>query len=280
MSGKHELKRKIASVRSTAKLTKAMRMVAASKMNKAVVRAMTSRAYAENAWKLVRSVSRGRAVTHPFFLNQAEGRTALVVLTSNRGLAGSFNSQVIREALRNLDAQTDLFLVGRKGQTYFRRLQDVKIIAAFDMPDRLPKFEDVTPMTHVLLQQFSSTYRRIVVVYNRFDSLLKQTPEALQLLPIALNPQDEEPTKEYRFEPSPDEVLRALLNRVVPMRLYQLLLESSASEHSARMVAMKNATDNANELVDDLTLTYQSVRQSEITRQIIEVASGAAALRA
>lgn len=282
MPSTQDLRRKIASVRATAKLTKAMQMVAASKMNRAVQAATTSRAYAETAWTVLGELAARTGTAHPYFEVRETGKVALIVVASNRGLAGSFNSQVLRAATTTLTQDTDLITVGRKALAYMRRFHGEQLIADFPASDATPRATDVSPITQLVAERFlSGEYRAVFVAYNKFESTLTQKPVIEQLFPITPVTPDEETRavlSEFAVEPSPAEVLDALVRRVVPLRLYQMLLDSSASEHSSRMVAMKSATDNANDIVDDLTLTYQGVRQANITREIIEVSSGAAAL--
>ncbi|MBI2589661.1 ATP synthase F1 subunit gamma [Candidatus Berkelbacteria bacterium] len=284
MPNTQDLRRKIKSVQATGKLTRAMQMVAASKMSKAVQAVTASRAYADLAWSILGRLATRTEFTHPLFISQPAGRPAIVIITSNRGLAGSFNSQVIRKTLSLLTPETEIISVGRKGLTYFKRFKATHLAADFPASNSTPRAEESSALASFLMQGFTSgEYREIKVVYNRFLSAIHQEVTVEQVLPILHKPQPIEVSTlssktEFLLEPDPATVLAELVRRIVPLRLYQMLLDSSASEHSARMVAMKNATDNAEELVGDLTLTYQGVRQASITRQIIEVSSGAAVL--
>ena len=283
MANTQELRRKIKSIRSTAKLTKAMQMVAAAKMARATQRAIASRTYAAALTAVIAELAASAELQHPLLVQPIEGSDVLVVLTSNRGLAGALNSQVIRMAVSALTATTKLVVVGRKGQAYFRRFHPDQVIAEFPAADSLPAFTDATALSHLLTTGFlGGTYRTIRIIYPRFQSMLSQVPTTVSLLPIRPNELGEtvKTTTGYKFEPNPTQVLDTLLARSIPLRIFQLLIETSASEHSSRMLAMKNATDNAGDIVDELTLTYQGVRQAGITRQIIEIASGAAALGA
>ncbi|MBI4022988.1 ATP synthase F1 subunit gamma [Candidatus Berkelbacteria bacterium] len=300
MPSTQELRRKIRSVRSTGKLTRAMQMVAASKMAKATAAATASRTYAQEAWAILGDLSGRSSASHPLFASRdvrehsrsvlagghsgsEGGRRAIVVLTSNRGLAGSFNSQLVRIVSQQPEG-ADLVTVGRKGLAYFRRFRPNQLIADFPASDSTPRAADAEPIASLLIQGFlDGTYARVDVAYNQFISTLTQKPVIEQLLPIqpeSAAKADTSVRAEFVVEPDPQSVLDSLAGRIVPLRLYQMMLESSASEHSARMVAMKSATDNAKEIADDLTLTYQSVRQANITRQIIEVSAGANALSA
>lgn len=281
MPNTQELRRKIASIRSTAKLTKAMQMVAAAKMNRAIERAVSSRTYIASLHGVLGGLVRNQAMTHELFVGPAEGRILLILFTSNRGLAGVFTTQVLREAVANLTEETDLVVVGRKGQAYLHRFHPGRVVAEFPAADNLPAFADASAIAHLATKGFlNGAYREVAVVYTRFESMLRQQVERRTVLPIRPIESLDELVHEPRFEPTTQEVIDTLLRRWVPVQLFQLMIESNASEHAARMLAMKNATENAHEIVDELTLTYQSVRQAGITRQIIEIASGAAALRA
>ena len=256
-------------------------MVAAAKMARATERAVASRRYATALSAVIAQLSGNASLEHPLLVTPDEGRTACIVVTSNRGLAGALNSQVIRMAVAQLDSETDLIIIGRKGQAYFRRFHPDRVVAEFPAADSLPSFSDVTAITHLVIAGFlEGRYNAVSVVYPQFESLLRQVPTTKILLPILPEQTQEVAAADYTFEPNPAQVLDTLLARSIPLRLFQMLVEASASEHSSRMLAMKNATDNANDIVDELTLTYQGVRQAGITRQIIEIASGAAALSA
>lgn len=282
MASTQELRRKIKSIRSTAKLTKAMQMVAAAKMARATERAVASRRYAAELSAVIRQLASNATLEHPLLKTPKEGRVACIVVTSNRGLAGALNSQVIRMAVAGLNETTDLIVIGRKGQAYFRRFHPDRVVAEFPAADSLPAFQDATAIAHLVTSGFlAGRYSSVYVVYPQFESLLRQVPTTKTVLPIISDQaEDEAKNSDYTFEPSPAQVLDTLLARSIPLRIFQMLVEASASEHSSRMLAMKSATDNANDIVDELTLTYQGVRQASITRQIIEIASGAAALSA
>lgn len=326
MPSTQDLRRKIGSVKATGKLTRAMQMVAASKMSKATAAALASRAYAREAWAILGNLS-GRTpdVSHALFAASDQshraapkpgGRRAVIAITSNRGLAGSLNSALVRLVSQQLDERTDLIVAGRKGVSYFRRFHPDNLKADFPASDSTPRALDAEPIAKLVTNAFQAgEYGRVDVAYTHFVSTLTAQPRLAQLLPIVpafgdssevnspssseVSPKAEEREKntlpqmelappkpqggevgELLVEPDPATVLNLLAARIVPLRLYQMLLESSASEHSARMVAMKSATDNAKDIVADLTLTYQSIRQANITREIIEVSAGANALQA
>jgi F-type H+-transporting ATPase subunit gamma len=204
-----------------------------------------------------------------------------VLITTDRGLAGSLNTNLVRSAARFItEDQGDLALVtvGRKGTVAMRRAR-APIAASFDGFGDRPSFADVTALTRLLTDDYlNGTYNRIDIVYPRFVSTLVQRPEVDSLLPIEpSNDTEGIPGHQFIFEPNPGAFLNALLPRYVATRIYQALLETKASEQSSRMVAMKNATENAEELIEDYTLAYNKVRQANITREMIEIASGAQA---
>jgi F-type H+-transporting ATPase subunit gamma len=299
------IKRRIKSVTNTRKITKAMELVAASKMRKAVSSVLATRPYAEAAWAAVGEISRTSpkdAALHPLLAPRAEvKRVLLVVFTSDRGLCGGFNAQIIKEVtafLKRNDAQAaapevDVIAVGKKGQGALLRLKR-KIIAAFAGLTNAPRFAEVRTIADLATRDFvAGTYDAAFIAFTDYRSALVQKPLVRQLLPItqigelgsvgeAVAVGREAAAQgtaiDYTFEPSPQEVLNQMLPRLVEAQVWQALLESAASEHSARMMAMRTASDSASEMIDDLTLTYNQARQAGITREIAEISSGKAAL--
>lgn len=281
MSSAQELRRKIKSIKSTAKLTKAMQMVAASKMNKAIEAATSSRNYSDLAWSIVGDLV-GTATLNPLLSVREVNKKLLVVFTSNKGLAGGFNAQVIKKTIDSIDENTDIVTIGKKGKNYFARFHPHKLIADFEAPDTYPKSKDVEDLVVFLQNKFlSGEYDQIGVVYNVFRSAVSQVSSIEQVFPVKIveTKKDNIDYNEIKIEPNAKTVLDYIIPRVILARVYQIFLDSSASEHASRMLAMKNATDNAKDILGDLTLTYQGVRQSGITREIIEVSAGANALQ-
>lgn len=281
MSSAQELRRKIKSIKSTAKLTKAMQMVAASKMNKAIEAATSSRNYSDLAWSIVGDLV-GTATLNPLLSVREVNKKLLVVFTSNKGLAGGFNAQVIKKTIDSIDENTDIVTIGKKGKNYFARFHPHKLIADFEAPDTYPKSKDVEDLVVFLQNKFlSGEYDQISVVYNVFRSAVSQVSSIEQVFPVKIveTKKDNIDYNEIKIEPNAKTVLDYIIPRVILARVYQIFLDSSASEHASRMLAMKNATDNAKDILGDLTLTYQGVRQSGITREIIEVSAGANALQ-
>jgi F-type H+-transporting ATPase subunit gamma len=271
-------------VRNIKQITRAMQFVAASKLKRAQDATLQSRPYADKIDEVLADLAAVLGEEeHPLLARRAGGTRALVLLTTDRGLAGSLNTNTIRFTAELITAHTTemrVITVGRKGHASMRRSR-VPIAATFEAFGDRPSFASVVPLARLLTDDYlAGTYSEIDLVFPRFVSTLTQRPVIDRLLPV--EPSDDAdvgiPGRQFIFEPNPEAVLRQLLPRYVATRVYQAALELAASEQSARMVAMKNATDNAQELIEDLTLTYNKVRQSNITREMIEIATGANAL--
>ncbi|HLE55695.1 MAG TPA: ATP synthase F1 subunit gamma [Rhodothermia bacterium] len=283
MASLRDIKRRIRSVRNTAQITRAMQMVAASRMRRAQQRVLASRPYADAIRTMIGELGQQRAdpsVVHPLLEVRPERNRGFVVFTSDRGLAGALNTNVLRAATENLlssPGEGQIVTVGRKGQDFFAR-RGRRIAATFTGLGERAEYNDVIPVARVVVDAYTSgAVDSVHIVYPRFVSTLNQRPTAIRLLP--LRSLDEHGTAlEFIIEPSPEVILEALLPRYIEMILYQTLLETTASEHSARMVSMQNATENARELVGALTLTYNKARQAAITKEISEISSAAEAL--
>lgn len=268
------------------KVTRAMEAVSASKMRRAQEATLRSRAYAQLAGQVMvnlrANASAGESL-HPLLSEHPLGKPGVLLVTPDRGLTGGLVLNIIRFAVREAEAAMgqDLAWVaaGKKGRDFLARTgADLK--GAFVAIPDAPNATDITPIARLVIDGFlGEDFSSVHLVYADFISVVKQVPVIQQLLPVVL-PDDIEPSKAiYEFEPSPEEVLDEVLPALVETRIYQAVLEAQASEHSARMVAMRNATDAAKELVDDLTLEYNKVRQSDITSEILDIAGGAEALR-
>jgi F-type H+-transporting ATPase subunit gamma len=282
VASQRDIRRRIGAVRNIKQITRAMQFVAASKLRRAQESTLASRPYAEKLDEVLADLAAVLgAEDHPLLAEREEGRRLIILITTDRGLAGPLNTNTIRFAAREITEHTgDLAVVtvGRTGRDAMRRAR-VPIEAHFAGFGDRPAFSDVIPLARLVTDDFlSGEYGRIGIVYSRFISTLAQKPVIEPLLPVQPS-QDTEgiPGNQFLFEPSPAAVLEQLLPRYVATRLYQAVLESKASEESSRMVAMKNATENAEELIEDLTLSYNKVRQANITREMIEIASGARA---
>jgi F-type H+-transporting ATPase subunit gamma len=281
MPSQREIRRRISSVRNIKQITRAMQFVAASKLKRAQDATLQSRPYADKIDEVLADLAAVLgADDHPLLARREGGTRAIVLLTTERGLAGSLNTNTIRytaELITSGETEMRMVTVGRKGHASMRRAR-VPIAATFEGYGDRPSFSSVVPLARLLTDDYlAGTYSQIDLVYPRFVSTLVQRPYLDRLLPVepASDADEGIPGNQFIFEPNADAVLRQLLPRYVATRVYQAVLELTASEQSARMVAMKNATENAQELIEDLTLTYNKVRQSNITREMIEIATGA-----
>ncbi|MBI4591849.1 ATP synthase F1 subunit gamma [Candidatus Uhrbacteria bacterium] len=285
------IKRRIKSVKNTRKITKAMELVAASKMRKAVNAVALSRPYSKLAWNTVRAIGkRVDTSLHPLLRSRPEVKNVLLLLiTSDRGLAGGFNTNILRktrEAIKNLGdgIGIETICIGKRGADAMRRM-NLTVMASFQEITNNTKFEEVLPIGRLVIHEFSSEkFDKVLVAYTDFVSPVTQTPMMLELLPLGAEAEEGQEKKEgqrsteYTFEPSPDLVLNKILPRLVETMVYQAVLESAASEHSSRMMAMRSASDAAGEMIDDLTFTFNQARQAGITQEIAEISSGKAAL--
>jgi F-type H+-transporting ATPase subunit gamma len=282
VASQRDIRRRITAAKNIKQITRAMQFVAASKLRRAQESTLAARPYSEKIDEVLADVAAVLgAEDHPLLAEPTEAKRLLILVTTDRGLAGPLNTNTIRFAARLItEEQADLTVVsvGRKGRDAMRRAR-VPIDAHFAGFGDKPTFADVLPLARLISDDFlAGKYGRIEIVYSRFISTLSQKPVMDQLLPIKPAEDTEGiPGNQFIFEPSPQAVLEQLLPRYVATRLYQAVLEAKASEESSRMVAMKNATENAEELIDDLTLAYNKVRQSNITREMIEIATGARA---
>ncbi len=300
MPGTKEIKRRIKSVKNTKKITKAMELVAASKMKRAVSRALASRLYASYSWELLTSLSsRLDEITHPFFVEKETGKTLILLITSNRGLCGAYNSQVIKKTLAMLSGnkteEIELITIGKKGDSALRRIGQNVTASFLELPDTAT-LTDISPISKLAISEYKSgTYKHIYVAYTDFVSALTQKPQIRRLLPISKEeiremiesvgdaPQkvetrtDTEETP-YTFDGDIPTLIESLAEKLTRMQIYQMILESNASEQSARMMAMKNASEAAGEMIDDLTLAFNKARQAGITREISEISAGMASI--
>jgi F-type H+-transporting ATPase subunit gamma len=295
MASVQDIKRRIRSVRNTAKITRAMELVAAAKLKKAQTRIEAMRPYADRMLELMAGTARASASVRGLPLlqqHEQEEKVAIVPLTGDRGLAGAFNSQILRRALalqRELQGegkQVQWVGVGRRGvgSLRFRRLE---LSGEFTGFTDQPRYADAQAIAHRVAELYTEgEVDRVKVVYNAFESPLVQRVTVQDILPLSgelLETSDEEREEDtlrgdFIFEPEPEQILERLLPVYLETELYRALLESAASEHGARMTAMRNASKNAGELIDSLTLAMNRARQAEITQEILEVVAGADAL--
>jgi F-type H+-transporting ATPase subunit gamma len=284
-----DLRRRIRAVKSTQQITKAMKMIAASRLRRAQERVVGARPFAQRMLKVLNGlVSRVDQDAHPLLrIPEADTRPLLIVVTADRGLCGSFNSNVIKAAGQLIVAeakggQVTLGLIGRKGRDFFRRRGLEVLLERVGIFQKL-SFADAAAIADTAIEEFTSGNATSVhLVYNEFKSVMSQRVVQERLLPIprldaASTPQGGGPDVEYLYEPAPEEIFRDLLPRHVQVQVYRALLESNAAFFAAQMTAMDAATRNSTEMVDRLTLDMNKVRQAAITREIIEVVSGASA---
>lgn len=287
------IKGRIKSVANTRKITKAMELVAASKMRKSVQQTLASRGYSNTAQDLINKILRYTdPELHSFLLGRTEKEpkdlhTLVLVAASDRGLCGGFNAHILKKTLTFLkeqgNAKISVAAVGRRAENALRRA-GYTIDASFEAISNAPTYQASMPVGTFAVQQFvQKKADRVFIAYTNYKSAVVQEPVVEQLLPIVATGMTVGIDKEQNaqadvFEPTPDKVLDQLLPRIIETRIYQALLESAASEHAARMMAMKNASDNAGTMLEELTFTFNQARQAGITREISEISAGKAAL--
>ncbi len=314
MAKTKEISRRIKSVSSTKKITKAMEVVAAAKMRKAIEAVLKTRTYASLSWEMVLHLAKleknSHESLHPLLKPRKKiKKVAIILITSNRGMCGAYNSAVINKAKESIDkypVETDFILVGKKGTIVHR--QDYKVAAEFAKSDIITDAREIYPIVKMALSDYEAKkYDKILVAYTDFINPAKQIPRVKQLVPVEIDSNDEylgvvgrdknvnakqeiaddknkkslnseNYTYEYTFEPSPREVLNKIIPRLVEIQLYQAFLEANASEHSASMTAMHQATEAASDMINELTLFYNKARQAGITAEIAEISAGANAL--
>ena len=280
MASQRDIRRRIGSVKNIKQITRAMQFVAASKLKRAQDATLAARPYSEKLDEVLADLAAVLGQEdHPLLAKPEGGKRLIVLITTDRPLSGPLNTNIVRFVSRDIvDNPGDVVLitVGRKGRDAMRR-SGLPLEAHFATFGDRPAFADVLPLARLVTDDFlAGTYGRVDIVYSTFVSTLVQRPTALTILPIQPSEDTEGiPGNQFIFEPSASAVLEQLLPRYVATRLFQAVLEAKASEESSRMVAMKNATENAEELIEDLTLSYNKVRQANITREMIEIASGA-----
>ncbi len=294
-----EVKNRIRSVRNIAQITRALEAVSASRVRRAQARVLASRAYAEKAWEILVNIQAAskNLPLHPLLTEREEiNKVMVVVITSDRGLAGAYNTNILRVAQRfatRLGKPVDYVAVGRKGRDSLAR-SGANIVASFtDMPGE-PKISDISPIARIAMDAYlTGEVDEVLIAYTDFINMLAQRPAVLGWLPLTTHTVARQVAaeyvkdvavvsgglKNYEYEPSATAVVDEIVPRFTELQLYQALLEAQASEHAARMAAMKNATDNATQLTADLTLQYNKARQAAITAEILDIVGGANALQ-
>lgn len=288
MSGAKEIRTKISSIKNTQKITSAMEMVAASKMRKTQDRMRQSKPYATKIYDVVKHIARANSeYRHPFMMAREVKKIGLIIVTSDRGLCGGLNANLLREVLRSMrqwEAEGKLLnlgIIGRKGQAFFKRVGG-HIVASIDQLGDKPALADLIGIVKVMLDAYyQGEIDALHIVYNEFLTTMSQKPVFKQLLPLPVSDTD---TKllghhwDYIYEPEARELLDALLNRYIEQLVYQAVVENIACEQAAKMIAMKNATENAEELLKQLKLAFNKARQASITQELAEIVGGASAL--
>jgi F-type H+-transporting ATPase subunit gamma len=292
MASAREMRMRIRSVKNISQVTRALEAVSASKVRKAVAAVQSTRAYATKAWQVLTHVASqpGRASLHPLLTSRPEVRkTLVVVISGDRGLAGAYNTNIIRYVAQKFDrhpSPVSFIAVGRKGRDMlFRRRKQV--VADFSNLPAAPVYADVSAIGRMVVDEFlKGEVDEVWLAYTDFINMIKQEPVVKKLLPLEVaGEQDRVQAFEhqrlsaaYIYEPDEREILDNIIPRFTALQVYQAILEAQASEHAARMVAMRNATDNALELVDHLQLVYNKARQQTITNDLLDIAGGAEAL--
>lgn len=287
MASTQQLRQRIKSVKNTKQITKAMEMVAASKLRRAQDAAQKSREFAKIANELLTRIRQLTDVNkYPLFFRRNVKNRLIIVVASDRGLAGGYNGLVLKQFANELKkdrsdgVQSTIITVGKKATAFTAKVHDLETLGAYhDFVDS-PTAEDLRPILKTAISGFEDgRYDAVDIVYTDFISSIKQVPSTARLLPVAFEDIDL-PThlEDAVFEPNPQLVLEEVTERFVEVTMMQYMLESAASEHSSRMLAMKNATDNANDIVDDLTLALNTARQAAITQELAEITGGAEAI--
>jgi F-type H+-transporting ATPase subunit gamma len=312
MTNAKEIKKRIKSIANTKKVTKAMEMVAAAKMRRSIEAVLKTRTYANLGWATILNISESLDIDkaeHPLLEKREKiNRAIIVLIASNRGLCGGFNSSIINKAIRSIkkhEIETDFVIIGKKATTVSKRF-GYNIVSEFLKNDVSPKVSEVVPVAKFIIEEFlKKKYDKVLLAYTDFISPTKQLPRVRQILPLEVDTDDQylgaigkseklktshEFIKDkdkkhlagagymFKYEPNNQEVLDLIIPRMIEVQLFQALLESNASEHSARMTAMHQANNAAGDLVDELTLFYNKARQAAITAEIAEISAGVAGL--
>ncbi|KPB88463.1 F0F1 ATP synthase subunit gamma [Pseudomonas syringae group genomosp. 3] len=286
MAGAKEIRSKIASIKSTQKITSAMEKVAVSKMRKAQMRMAASRPYAERIRQVIGHLANANPeYRHPFMIERPLKRVGYVVVSSDRGLCGGLNTNLFKTLVKDMavnrenGVEIDLCVVGSKGAAFFRNFGG-NVVAAISHLGEEPSINDLIGSVKVMLDTYlDGRIDRLSVVSNKFINTMTQQPTVEQLIPLVATPdQGLKHHWDYLYEPDAKELLDGLMVRYVESQVYQAVVENNAAEQAARMIAMKNATDNAGDLISDLQLIYNKARQAAITQEISEIVGGAAAV--
>lgn len=283
------LKRRIGSVKNTRQITKAMELVAASKMRRAQEFAQRSRNYRIAAYSLLTRLSKITEIEdHPLFTKRDVKRRLYVVVTSNQGLAGAYDANILKLLTRSIredvaaNIAVKVIAIGKKGANFVRNLEGVELLAVYNDISDQPSANELRPLLNTITEQYGEgSVDEVRLLYTDFKSNLVQIASTLNVLPATFEETEEDTSSldNVTFEPSPQDVLDNVAMRLIEVQIWQAILESFASEQSMRMMAMKNATDNASDLIDDLTLAFNTARQAAITQELAEITGGAEAIQ-
>lgn len=279
--GLRDIKRRITSVKNTRQITKAMKMVSAAKLRRAQEKAEAARPFARKIKEVIASIASGTTGSkHPMLQTRPVKKTGYIVITSDRGLAGGYNGNMIRTVVQTIKEKHKsqdeyvIFVIGRKGRDFFRKRNYPIIDEVTGLPEA-PSFADIKKVASAAVGLFSEEkIDELYLCFNEFHNAISQTPQVQRLLPLEAV-ESTGPSVNYEYEPSSEEVLAALLPQYAETLVYSALLDAKASEHGARMTAMGNATDNATDMISRLTLFYNRARQAAITQEISEIVAGA-----
>ena len=283
-----EIRTKIGSIKNTQKITRAMEMVAASKMRKTQNRMQATRPYSKKIGQIIKHLAHAKAeYKHPYLLAREVKRVGIIVVTSDRGLCGGLNSNLFRKTLTQLrqwekdSIEVDVCTIGSKGSSFFSNLKATNLVGQISKLGDTPHLSDIVGIIKIMLDAYDEgKVDELYVVYNEFENTMTQRPNVHRLLPVIADEIEEELSGhwDYIYEPDAKEVLDNLLTRYIESIVYQGLVENNACEQAARMVAMKSASDNAGKLIGELQLVYNKARQAAITQEISEIVAGAAAV--
>lgn len=288
MANLKTIKKRIASVKNTRQITKAMKMVSAAKLRRAQDAVVAARPYANKLQQVLGSLAlREEAQAHPLLMERGKGRALVVLLTSDRGLCGGYNGNVSKAAERFIRANEqgfenyDLMIIGKKGRDFLRSRAGMNIVKVYENVTGKITYATAQLIGEEIVSQYTDeTYDAVFLIFNAFQSAMTQIVTINQLLPVVpMTVEEETHVSEYLYEPGRSEVLTAILPKNVEVQIFRGLLESSASEHGARMSAMDSASKNASEMIGKLTLMYNRARQAAITKELMEIISGAESIK-
>ena len=280
MPNLRELRSRIKSIESTSRVTKALQMIAAAKMKKAQDKVLDGRAYSEKLNAIIGNVYQSNPEVFSSISEDEKNKILVLLVTPDRGLCGALVSNILKEAsnfIESINNDYEIRVIGKKGTSFISKTVDN--YESYKVSD-MPTFEEVSPITSSISNDINlNGFAKVFIIYTEFVSTAVQKPKIKQLLPVEINfDENEKVNNEFLYEPSLDKVSEALIPRYVETSIFNSILDSVASEHSARLVAMQNATDNANELKQDLTLDLNKARQQQVTSEILDIVGGALAL--